>query len=189
MFAVTAVPGRFLSEIRRYHSQRPLSVTAASPDDSNPELSAAVTASGVVSFIDNSVDASTGTIRLKGSFVNADRQLWPGSFVRVVLNLTTQRDVVVVPATAVQTSQDGQFVYVVKADKTVDMRKVTVERQQGAEIVIAEGVAPGDIVVTDGHLRLTPGARVAEPAPGGREGAGGGGARGARGGAPAGRER
>jgi len=182
IYVTFSVPGRFLSEIRRYQSQRPLSVTAASPDTSNPELSAASTASGVVSFIDNSVDSSTGTIRLKGTFANADLQLWPGSFVRVVLNLTTQRDVVVVPATAVQASQDGQFVYVVKADKTVDMRKVTVERQQGDEIVIAAGVAPGDIVVTDGHLRLTPGARVAEPAPGGREGARGGDARGPRGG-------
>jgi membrane fusion protein, multidrug efflux system len=185
IYVTFSVPGRFLGEIRRYQAQRPLSVVAATPDPASPDLSAASAASGVVSFIDNAVDASTGTIRLKATFANADRQLWPGSFVRVALNLTTNSDAIVVPATAVQTSQEGQFVYVVKADRTVDMRKVTVERQQGDEIVIAEGVAAGDIVVTDGHLRLTPGARVTEPGSGGREGAGGGEGRGPRGGGAA----
>jgi len=175
IYVTFAVPGRFLSEIRRYQAQRPLSVVAASPDPANAEISASASATGVVTFIDNSVDATTGTIRLKGTFANADRKLWPGSFVRVTLNLTTSSDAIVIPATAVQASQDGQFVYVVTADKTVDMRKVTVERQQGGEIVIAEGIAAGDVVVTDGQLRLTPGARVME-----------GGA--ARGGGPSGAE-
>jgi membrane fusion protein, multidrug efflux system len=191
IYVTFSVPGRFLGEIRRYQAQRPLAVVAATPDPASPDLSAASAATGVVSFIDNAVDASTGTIRLKATFANADRQLWPGSFVRVALNLTTQGGAIVVPATAVQTSQEGQFVYVVKADKTVEMRKVTVERQQGDEVVIAQGIDAGDVVVTDGHLRLTPGARVTEPGAGGREGsggregAGGGDGRGPRGGGAA----
>jgi multidrug efflux system membrane fusion protein len=86
--------------------------------------------------------------------------LWPGAFVQVTLELTMNPDALVVPATAVQASQDGQYVYVVKADQTVEMRPVKVDRQQGAETVIAEGVTAGEEVVTDGQLRLTPGARV-----------------------------
>ena len=187
IYVAFSVPGRFLSEIRHYQSRRPLSVTAVVPDQTNPDVSASVAASGEVTFIDNTVDASTGTIRLKATFANANRQLWPGSFVRVTLNLTVQADATVVPATAVQASQEGSFVYVVKPDKTVEMRRVTVERQQANEAVIAEGVAPGDIVVTDGHLRLTPGARVTESG-GGRNGASGGEPRGPRGAAsPSGR--
>ena len=143
----------------------PLSVAAARPDPTRSDVSSTVTTTGTVTFIDNAVDATTGTIRLKGTFANADHQLWPGSFVRVTLNLTTEPDAIVVPATAVQASQDGQFIYVVKADKTVEMRKVTVERQQGAEAVITAGIAAGDVVVTDGQLRLTPGARVTEGGP------------------------
>jgi multidrug efflux system membrane fusion protein len=160
IYVTFSVPGRFLSDIQRYQARAPLSVVAALPDPAKPDMSSAVAATGAVTFIDNTVDASTGTIRLKGTFANADRQLWPGSFVRVTLGLTTEPDAIVVPATAVQASQDGQFIYVVKADKTVDMRKVTAGRQQGNEVVIAEGIAAGDVVVTDGHLRLTPGARV-----------------------------
>jgi multidrug efflux system membrane fusion protein len=168
-----SVPGRFLGDIRKYQAQRPLSLTAAIPPSSNADVTASGdTATGVVAFIDNSVDATTGTIKLKGSFANADHQLWPGTFVRVLLALTTDARAIVVPATAVQASQDGQFIYVVKADQTVEMRKVRVERQQGDEVVMAEGIAAGDVVVTDGQLRLTPGARVAEPSTsGGRGGA------------------
>jgi membrane fusion protein, multidrug efflux system len=108
------------------------------------------------------VDSATGTIRLKATFPNSERQLWPGAFVQVTLNLTTDPDALVVPATAVQASQDGQYVYVVKPDRTVEMRTVTVERQQSGQAVIGTGVAAGEIVVTDGQLRLTPGARIAE---------------------------
>ena len=185
IYVTFSVPGRFLRDIQRYQAKAPLSVVAALPDSAKPDVSSTVAATGTVTFIDNTVDASTGTIRLKGTFANADRQLWPGSFVRVTLNLTTSSDAIVVPATAVQASQDGQFVYVVKADKTVDLRKVTVARQQGDEVVIAEGIAAGDVVVIDGHLRLTPGARVMEAGA-----AQGGASRGPRGaGSPAGRNR
>jgi multidrug efflux system membrane fusion protein len=130
---------------------------------------------GVVGFIDNMVDSATGSIRLKATFQNAGRQLWPGAFVQVTVNLTTDPDTLVVPATAVQASQDGQYVYIVKTDKTVEMRPVRIARQQSGLAVVADGVAPGEVVVTDGHLRLTPGARVAErgeapAARGGRQG-------------------
>jgi multidrug efflux system membrane fusion protein len=117
---------------------------------------------GVVTFLDNSVDATTGTIRLKATFPNADRQLWPGAFVQVTLQLTVDPDALVVPATAVQASQDGPYVYVVKADRTVEMRRVQTERQQGDQVVVASGVSAGDTVVTDGQLRLVPGARVSD---------------------------
>ncbi len=178
VYVAFSVPGRSLSEIRRYHAQSPLWVTATAPDASSPGAPqaagagggsgtggsngapAAAGARGRVTFIDNAVDVSTGTIRLKGTFPNADLQLWPGAFVQVTLDLTVQPDAVVVPATAVQTSQDGKYVYLVKPDRTVDLRVVSVERQQGSEVVVTEGLAPGDEVVTDGHLRLTPGAPV-----------------------------
>ena len=182
-----AVPGRFLSEIRRYQAQRPLTVTAivptgvgtsnlapagpgtaAIPPPGSSTLSQGITPpptaaeAGAVSFIDNMVDSATGTIRLKATFPNGSRQLWPGAFVQVTLNLTTDPDALVVPATAVQASQDGQYVYVVKPDRTVELRTVTVERQQNGQAVVAAGVSAGEVVVTDGQLRLTPGARVAE---------------------------
>ena len=149
----------------------------------------------MVTFIDNAVDTTTGTIKLKGTFDNSDHGLWPGLFVQVSLVLSTDPKAVVVPAAAVQVSQTGQYVFVVKQDRTVEVRPVSIDRQQGEEMVIAKGLNPGEEVVTDGHLRLTAGARIttgtrgqgpaAEPAAGegGRgNGAGGGGAgRGRRG--------
>jgi multidrug efflux system membrane fusion protein len=186
VYVTFSVPGRLLADIRRYQAQKPLSVTAASPQASNqagapataagatPDVgragngaeatpgTAATAARGVVTFIDNEVDVTTGTIRLKGTFPNNDHQLWPGAFVQVTLNLTTEQDAIVVPAVAVQVSQEGQYVFVVKPDRTVEMRTVKVERQQNDEAVIAEGISAGEEVVTDGQLRLTPGARVTE---------------------------
>jgi multidrug efflux system membrane fusion protein len=147
----------------------------------NPGSSSSLSEGGVVSFIDNAVDPTTGTIKLKGTFANADHALWPGLFVQVTLVLSTEPNAVVVPAAAVQTSQAGQYVFVVKADRTVEMRNVKVGRQLGEEMVIAQGLGAGEEVVTDGHLRLTPGARVmtgtrgqgaGAPATGGREGGG-----------------
>jgi membrane fusion protein, multidrug efflux system len=200
-----AVAGRYLGDVRRYQARKPLTVLASVPSAIAPgaqrptfeesaqgrgtapassATNAAGPDAGVVSFIDNTVDPTTGTIRLKGTFENRDRQLWPGVFVQVMLQLTTDAGALVVPATAVQASQEGQYVFVVKSDRTVEMRNVKVERQQGQEMVIAEGVAAGDEVVTDGHLRLTPGARVSTGERGRGEGARGEGARGegARGG-------
>jgi multidrug efflux system membrane fusion protein len=178
-----SVPGRYLPEIRRFQGQKPLPVTAMIPTSVTPGAQAPATPApggktdpgterGVVSFIDNAVDPTTGTIRLKGTFQNADRQLWPGVFVQVNMQLTTDADALVVPATAVQASQDGPYVYVVKGDRTVEMRTVKVDRQLGDEMILAEGVKAGEEVVTDGHLRLTPGARVSSGRGEGREGRG-----------------
>jgi multidrug efflux system membrane fusion protein len=167
VYVAFSVPGLYLSKIRRYQGERPLQVSAVAPpgaDQTATMAPAAITAQerGTVTFIDNAVDPTTGTIRLKATFANTDRHLWPGAFVQVVLDLTTDPNALVVPAVAVQTSQDGQYVYVVKEDRTVEMRPVRVDRQQGDEMVIASGVSAGETVVTDGHLRLTPGARVVE---------------------------
>jgi multidrug efflux system membrane fusion protein len=149
---------------------------------------------GRVTFIDNTVDPTTGTIKMKATFDNRDQGLWPGLFVQVTLSLTSEQGVIVVPATAVQPSASGQFVYIVKPDRTAEVRPVTVARQFGEEMVIARGVSAGEEVVTDGQLRLTPGAQVSIAqrggGPGGREGGGtdGGGARGGRRGQGRGRE-
>jgi multidrug efflux system membrane fusion protein len=149
-----AVPGRLLDDIRRYQAATPLKVDAviSEPGGRQP--------SGHITFIDNAVDPTTGTIKLKALFDNASRELWPGEFVNVNLQLTTEPHAVVTPASAVQTSQNGPYVYVVRANRTVDMRPVNVARTAGAESVIASGLQPGETVVTDGQLRLTPGARV-----------------------------
>jgi membrane fusion protein, multidrug efflux system len=206
-----AVPGRLLTDVRRFQAKGALDLTAVTPSGmsslapaqsappagapasgtagaSAAEPPAAPAEHGTLAFIDNSVDPTTGTIRLKGSFPNEDRQLWPGAFVQVTLHLATEANAVVVPAVAVQTSQDGQYVYVVKPDRTVEMRPVKVQRQQGDEMVIAQGVSVGDVVVTDGHLRLTPGATVSERGDdgprGGQRSAGAGGGDRARGGQP-----
>ncbi len=149
-----AVPEDNLSQIKSYMTGGALKVEAfPSKGDRNP-------ATGHLSFIDNVVDTSTGTIKLKGSFDNRDKRLWPGQFVHVVLTLTVQDNAVVVPTHAVQTGQQGPFVFIVKDDLTAEVRPVVVSRTSGVESVIQKGLMPGDKVVTDGQIRLTPGARV-----------------------------
>ncbi|MBB6250062.1 efflux RND transporter periplasmic adaptor subunit [Nitrospirillum iridis] len=132
-----------------------------------------VSATGRLVFIDNTVDQQSGTIQLKGLFPNKDRALWPGQFVNVTLHLGAEADVLSVPAVAVQRGQAGAYVFVVKSDDTVDMRPVTVARftEQGA--VIATGLEAGERVVTEGQLRLVPGAKVTEPPAGQTQGQGG----------------
>lgn len=115
---------------------------------------------GKLGFIDNAVDPMTGTVTLKASFENADHVLWPGQFVHVKTLVEVTRGVFVVPTTAVQTSQDGSTLYVVKADKTVELRNVKVVRTDGDRTLLASGVQDGDTVVTDGQLRLLPGVKV-----------------------------
>lgn len=115
---------------------------------------------GGLTFVDNAVDPATGTIRLKATFANEARSLWPGQFVEVHLRLADEPGALVVPARAVQAGQGEQFVFVVKPDRTVEYRAVTVKRQLEGEAVIDKGLAAGETVVTDGHLRLVPGARV-----------------------------
>ena len=115
---------------------------------------------GVLTFIDNGIDPATGTVLLKATFPNTDRALWPGQFLNAVLTLAVEKEAIVVPSPAVQTGQAGTYVMVVKSDKTVEMRPVVVARTVGDESVIASGLRAGETVVTDGHLRLVPGARV-----------------------------
>ena len=149
-----AVPEARLSELKRYLAGGALTVKATPPNDQGP---AAV---GKIAFVDNAVDEQTGTIRVKGTFPNTDRRLWPGQFVNVVVTLTTDPKAIVVPSVAVQNGQQGTYVFVVKPDQTVEMRTVTVQRVAATETVLATGVQPGDTVVTDGHLRLVPGSRI-----------------------------
>jgi len=106
------------------------------------------------------VDSSTGTIALKGTFSNLDRRLWPGQFVNVILDLAVQRNAKVVPSQAVQTGENGQYVYVVKPDNTVELRPVTVGNTLEGLTIVEKGVNPGETVVTNGQLRLFPGAKV-----------------------------
>jgi multidrug efflux system membrane fusion protein len=113
-----------------------------------------------LSFVNNTVDPGTGTILLKGTFPNENEALWPGEYVDVVLTLATEPKAIVVPTQAVQTGQSGQYVWVVKSDLTVESRPVTVARTQGPLTVVARGLEAGERVVTDGQLRLAPGARV-----------------------------
>ena len=148
------VPEQHLSAIRRLNAARPLAVRVYPRD--NPDRAS----EGRLTVIDNTVDATTGTIHLKATFENRDGMLWPGQFVTAVLTLDTIRDATVVPAEAVQAGQQGQMIYVVKPDNTVEPRIVTVGRAFGKKMVIEKGIAPGDTVVTDGQLMLFPGVKV-----------------------------
>jgi multidrug efflux system membrane fusion protein len=154
IYVTFSVPEAQLGDIKRYMGQGKLPVHAA------PQADTGIQESGVLTFIDNSVDATTGTIKLKGTFPNEDNKLWPGEFVRVTLGLTTRPHATVVPNQAVQTGQDGQFVYVVKQDRTVEMRPVVTGTRVDQELVIDRGLEPGETVVTEGQLRLTPGSHV-----------------------------
>jgi multidrug efflux system membrane fusion protein len=154
IYVTFSVPEAQLGDIKRYMAAGHLPVRAT------PQSDTGVNETGVLTFIDNSVDATTGTIKLKGTFGNADNKLWPGEFVRVTLGLTTHPHATVVPNQAVQTGQDGQFVYVVKSDRTVEMRPVVTGTRVDQELVIDRGLEPGETVVTEGQLRLTPGSRV-----------------------------
>jgi multidrug efflux system membrane fusion protein len=149
-----SIPESRLPDLKRFMARGALRVLATPPNDDAPP------AVGRISFVDNSVDPNTGTIKVKGTFPNADRRLWPGQFVNVTVELTTEKNAVVVSTAAVQAGQQGPFVFVVKPDQTVEMRNVVVTRTAAAETVIASGVEPGETVVTDGQLRLVPGSRI-----------------------------
>ncbi len=148
-----SIPEQQFEEVKKYARGGTLPVEALIPGDDKPEH-------GALDFMNNEIDNATGTIRLKGIFQNRTNRLWPGQFVNVVLTLGTQKDAVLVPAEAVQASQNGQFAFVVKPDMTVESRPVTVLRNFKQYAVIANGIAPGDTVVTDGQLGLVPGAKV-----------------------------
>jgi multidrug efflux system membrane fusion protein len=147
------IPEGQLPTFKRYLAERTLSVEANAPSETVPSM-------GRITFTDNAVDPTTGTIKVKGSFPNADRRLWPGQFVNVVVTLRMDPAAVVVPTVAIQAGQQGDFAFVVKPDQTVDLRAVTIDRTAGAESIVKEGLEPGDTVITDGQLRLVAGSRV-----------------------------
>jgi len=149
-----AIPESRLPELKRYMAGGTLAVEARPPNDEG------ASSHGHITFVDNNVDQTTGTIRIKATYTNEDRRLWPGQFVNVVVALTKDPTAVVVPTAAVQVGQQGQYAYVVKADKSVEYRPVVVERTAGLETVIKSGLKPAETVVTDGHLRLVAGSRV-----------------------------
>jgi membrane fusion protein, multidrug efflux system len=168
------VPAIHLGTIKAHMAQGKLPVTAT------PQDTAAQPAPGVLSFVDNAVDMTTDTIKLKATFDNPDRRLWPGQFARVSLRLTTLDNATVVPSQAVQTGQDGQYVFVVKDDQTVEQRSITVGQRVEEDTVVQKGLKSGETVVTEGQLRLEPGSRVTTDLSG--RGAGAGRGRGGRGG-------
>jgi membrane fusion protein, multidrug efflux system len=149
-----AIPEARLPELKHFLSLGTLAVEAKPPSEDQ------ASSHGHITFVDNSVDQTTGTIKIKATFTNEDHRLWPGQFVNVTVGLTKDPTAVVVPTAAVQVGQQGQYVYVVKNDHTVEYRAVVVERTSGLETVIKTGLKPSEIVVTDGHLRLVTGSRV-----------------------------
>ncbi|MFZ0693397.1 MAG: efflux RND transporter periplasmic adaptor subunit [Alphaproteobacteria bacterium] len=149
-----AVPEQYLPEITRRMAEAPLEVQARIADDAEPPMT------GQLSFINNAVDTTTGTIMLKALFANDDERLVPGAFVRVKLLLKTLDNVLVVPTAAIQNGQKGSYVYVVGADQTVEVRNVSGLTETGDETAVATGLKDGENVVTDGQLRLRPGVKV-----------------------------
>jgi len=154
IYVTFSVPEQNLLEIKRYMAEGNLKIEAfLSKEDMKPEQ-------GELAFIDNTVDMATGTIKLKGTFANREKRLWPGQFVSAVLTLTSQPDAIIVPSQSIQTGQKGQYVFVIKNDLTVEDRPVIVGRTLNSETVIDKGLQSGERVVTDGQLRLVPGAKV-----------------------------
>ncbi|MBZ5680472.1 MAG: efflux RND transporter periplasmic adaptor subunit [Acidobacteriia bacterium] len=153
IYVTFTVPEQYLADIKRFAGAGILPVKATIQGDTRPVL-------GELSFIDNTVDQATGTIKLKGQFANADRRLWPGQFVNVTLTLHAQPSAVVVPSQAVQNGQQGQFVFVIHPDLTVEARPVMVNRTSNGQSIIDKGLTAGERVVTDGQLRLVPGSKV-----------------------------
>jgi multidrug efflux system membrane fusion protein len=154
IYATFSVPEQYLGDIKKYMKLQNLKVQAIVPND---EL---LPEEGFISFVDNSVDTTTGTIKLKGTFANKDRGLWPGQFVNVVLTLTEMANAVVVPSQAILTGQQGQYVFVVKADHTIETRPIVSGLTFNNDTMVEKGLKPGETVVTDGQLRLSPGAKV-----------------------------
>ena len=148
------VPQSYLPTIKKNMGTGKLPVRVKVPDDLGPAEQ------GVLVFVDNSVDAATGTIRLRGTFQNELDRLWPGLFVSAVLRLSEQPNTTVVPAAAITTGPDGQIVYVVKSDRSVEARSVVTTRTIEGSAVIDKGLQVGETIVIDGQLRLVPGSRV-----------------------------
>ncbi len=161
VYVAFALPQGELPRVRQAMAAGPLTVSTTIPGDSGPPLA------GDLTFVDNAVDSTTGTIQLRATFDNAETRLWPGQFVNVTLTLRVEQAAIVVPDAAVQHGQNGAYVFVVRPDSTVEMRSVVVDRSVAGESVIASGLAAGESAVVEGQLRLTPGMRV-EPRPAGK---------------------
>src|SRR5438876_8007723 len=154
VYASFSVPEQNIADIRKYQADGELKVQAGFANSTRPMVA------GKLSFVDNSADATTGTIKLKAEFPNTDKALWPGQFVNVVLTLYEQKDAIVAPSAAVQSGPTGQYVYIMKPDMTVELRNIKIARAEGDDTVVAGGLQPGDQVVTVGQLRLAPGTKV-----------------------------
>jgi membrane fusion protein, multidrug efflux system len=150
-----SLPEADLARLRKYMAQEPVQVEAIIAGDP------ANTEHGVLTFVNNTVDQATGTFLSKATFANVDRHLWPGLFVNVVVKLTQEQGAILVPAQAIQASQEGDIVFVIKPDLTVEVRKVEAGRRLDGEVIVKQGLQAGEKVVIDGQLRLVPGARVA----------------------------
>ena len=154
IYVTFAVPQQTLPEIKQHMAKGKLKVTAViQGEEDRPE-------EGTLTFIDNNVDLNTGTIKLKGTFTNTNRRLWPGQYVNVALTLNQQSNAIAVPTQAIMTGQQGPFVFIVKRDLTAEARPVKVERNVDNEAVIASGLSAGEKVVTDGQIRLVTGSKV-----------------------------
>lgn len=168
VYVTFSVPATRLSKIREHRGDSPLAVQAAPQDEESEPVD------GLLTFVDNIVDATTDTIKLKGRFDNYDHRLWPGQFARVTLTLGELEHAVVISNEAVQNGQDGAFVFVVTPESTVEQRTVVVAQHVGDDVVIGQGLKAGETIVTEGQLRLEPGSRVqrsGEGRAGGRGGA------------------
>jgi multidrug efflux system membrane fusion protein len=154
IYVTFTVPEKHLWEIREEMSKGPLSITVVAPEHEDVPIK------GQLAFIDNEVDQPTGSIRMKGKFSNEDGRLWPGMFVKVTLQIALRDNVVVVPAQAVQVGQNGPYAYVVTAEMKAELRNLKIGDTIDGLTVIHEGVNPGEKVITDGHLRVTPGGMV-----------------------------
>jgi multidrug efflux system membrane fusion protein len=162
IFVTFSVPSIQLAPVKAQLGKNRIPVTVTPQDGSS------LAVEGELSFIDNTVDASTDTIKLKARYDNSDHRLWPGQFARVSLRVTTIPHALVLPGQAVQTGQDGQFVFVVKADGTVDQQPVTTGQRIGDDVVVEKGLKAGQTVVTEGQLRLEAGTKVQAGGGGGR---------------------
>lgn len=149
-----SIPEQRLPEVRRFMADRKLEVTTAIPGPQPEEEN------GSLSFVDNSVDTKTGTIELKGLFSNEDGRLWPGQFVDATLVLNQRPNTVLVPSQAIQTGRDGSYVFVVDQKMKVQPRPIVPGENYDGETVVESGLKSGETVVTDGQLRLIPGASV-----------------------------
>jgi len=159
IYVTFAIPEKYLATIQRSIATRPLPVSALDPIDSHP------LAEGTLTFISNSIDITTGTIILKASFPNENHALWPGAFVDVLLHLDTESNLTVIPSNAIINGQNGPQIFTVNDSNTAELHPITIGRSLNQETVVLQGVTPGQLVVTNGQLRLVPGSKIVSQSP------------------------